>query len=70
VSRNFNPRWVVDCRNCLASFTHSEVGRDRKLIDYLTPTAPELPPGGQEMVCPTCKTKALYTGHDLRYRYK
>src|SRR5580700_8812288 len=25
-----NPRWVVDCRNCLASFTHSEVAKERK----------------------------------------
>lgn len=61
---------MVDCRNCLASFTHSEVGRDRKLVDYLVPTAPELPQGGQEMECPSCKTKALYTSQDLRYRYK
>jgi hypothetical protein len=70
VSRNFNPRWVVDCRNCLASFTHSEVGRDRRLIDYLVPTAPQLPADGQEMECPSCKSKAVYTGQDLRYRYK
>ena len=70
VTRNFNPRWVVDCRNCLASFTHSEVGRDRALIDYLIPTAPALPQDGQEMVCPACKTRALYTSQDFRYRYK
>jgi hypothetical protein len=69
VSRNFNPRWVVDCRNCLAIFTHSEVGRERKLIDYLVPTAPQLPPDGQEMECPSCKARALYTGRDLHYRY-
>ncbi len=70
VTRNSNPRWVVDCRNCLASFTHSEIGRDRKLVDYLIPTAPALPQGGQEMECPSCKTKALYTSRDLRYRYR
>jgi len=70
LSRHFTPRWVVDCRNCLASFTHSEVGRDRRLIDYLVPTAPRLPPEGQEMECPSCKRKAVYTGQDLRYRYK
>ena len=63
-----NPRWVVDCQNCLASFTHSEVGKERKLIDYLLPTAPEIPLAGQEMECPSCKTKALYTRRDLRYR--
>lgn len=70
VTRNFNPRWVVDCRKCLASFTHSEVGPDRALIDYLIPTAPALPRDGQEMVCPACKASALYTSQDLRYRYK
>lgn len=69
LSRNFNPRWVVDCRNFLLSFTHSEVGRERKLIDHLIPTSPELPSGGQEMECPSCKSKATYTGQDLRFRY-
>jgi hypothetical protein len=49
---------------------HSEVGEDRKLVDYLVPAAPELTAGGQEMVCPCCKTKAVYTGHNLRYRYR
>jgi hypothetical protein len=63
------PRWVVDCRNCLASFTHSEVGRDRQLKDYLSPTAPELQPAGEEMECPSW-TKAIYTHKDLRYLLK
>jgi len=61
------PKWVIDCRNCLVSFIHSEVGRDRNLSDYLRPTAPEFPSVGQEMECPACKTKAIYTRHDLRY---
>ena len=65
---NPRPRRVIDCRNCLASFTHSEVGKDRKLIDYLLPTAPEFPPAGEELECPSCKTKAIYTRRDLRYR--
>jgi len=60
---------VVDCRNCLAIFTHSEVGAERKLIDYLIPTAPKLPQDGQEMEYPSCKTRALYTRRDLQYRY-
>jgi hypothetical protein len=66
----FNPRWIVDCRNCLASFTHSQVGRDRKLIDYLIPTAPELPASGQEMECPACKTKSIYMHQDLRFQLR
>jgi hypothetical protein len=67
MGRQPNSRWVVDCRNCFASFTHSEVGKERKLIDYLFPAAPEIPLVGQEMECPSCKTKALYTRRDLRY---
>jgi hypothetical protein len=63
-----NPRWVAQCRSCLASFTQSEVGKERKLIDYLFPTAPEIPLAGQEIECPSCKTKALYTRRDLSYR--
>ena len=70
VDPNFSPRWVVNCRNCLASFTHSQVGKARLLADYLSPTAPELPPGGQEMECPSCKTSAIYTQKDLNFRLK
>ena len=69
MERKPNPRWVIDCRNCLGTFTHSEVGKDRKLIDYLFPTSPEFPPEGAEMECPACKTKAIYTRQDLRYRF-
>jgi hypothetical protein len=62
-----NPRWVIDCRACLASFVHSEVGSDRRLVDYLYPTAPEIPVDGIELECPSCKTRNLYTSRDLRY---
>lgn len=68
MTRNPNPRWIVNCRNCLASFTHSEVGKDRKLNDYLFPTAPEFSSAGEEMECPSCKTKAIYAREDLQYR--
>jgi hypothetical protein len=64
---NRNPRWVIDCRNCLASFAHSEIGEARTLNDYLSPTKPEFPLAGQEMECPSCKTKATYMRHELRY---
>jgi hypothetical protein len=68
MNRSPTPKWVIDCRKCLASFTHSEVGRERKLIDYLFPTAPEFPPDGEEIECPSCKSKAVYTPRDLRFR--
>src|ERR1700733_5741103 len=47
MNRKPQARWVVDCRYCLGSFTHSEVGRARRLIDHLCPTAPEFPPDGE-----------------------
>ena len=62
-----NPRWVVDCRSCIATFTHSEIGDGRTLSDYLFPTKPEFPSAGQELECPSCKTKATYMRHELRY---
>jgi hypothetical protein len=62
-----NPRWVIDCRKCLVSFTHSEIGEARTLKDYLYPTKPEFPSGGQELECPSCKTKAIYMRHEVRY---
>ena len=70
MTRNPNLRWIVNCRNCLASFTHSEIGKDRKLNDYLFPTAPEFSSAGEEMECPSCKTKAIYTREDLQYRLR
>jgi hypothetical protein len=68
MGRKPNPRWVIDCRTRLASITHSEIGKDRRLIDYLIPAAPEIPSNGQEMVCPSCKTRATYTRRDLHYQ--
>jgi DNA-directed RNA polymerase subunit RPC12/RpoP len=38
------------------------------MIDYLFPTAPEFPQAGEEIECPSCKTKAIYERQDLRYR--
>jgi hypothetical protein len=67
MDRTPNPRWVIDCRNCRVTFIHSEIGKDRTLIDYLHPTAPAFPENGKEMECPSCKTKAVYTSKDLRY---
>jgi len=62
------PKWVIECRSCLVSFIHSEVGQDRAVVDYLHPTAPKFPSLGKELECPSCKTKALYHPKDLRYR--
>jgi hypothetical protein len=66
-----------------AQKSHSEMGhrlselsrdlrslRDRtgqKLIDYLHPTKPEFPAEGTELECPSCRTKAVYMRHELRY---
>jgi hypothetical protein len=68
MERNTNPRWVIDCRNCRATFIHSEIGVDRKLNDYLYPTKPEFPAEGTELECPSCRTKAIYERTDLRYK--
>jgi hypothetical protein len=64
------PRWRIDCRHCLESFTHSYVGRPRKLEDYLHPTEPDFPAGGVELECPGCKTKAVYQATEVRYQFK
>jgi len=64
------PRWRVDCKTCLESFTHSPVGKSRQLEDYLHPTEPEFPSGGLELTCPRCKTTATYQVSDIRYEHK
>ena len=64
------PRWRVDCKTCLESFTHSPVGKSRRLEDYLHPTEPEFPSGGLELTCPRCKITATYQASDIRYYLK
>ena len=63
----FNPRWVIDCWYCLASFIHSEIWAAETLGDH--PTKPEFPATGLELECPYCKNKAIYTREDLRHRH-
>jgi hypothetical protein len=67
MARSPNPKWVIDCRNCHATITHSEIGSECKLIDYLFLTKPEFPIEGTELECPACRVKAVYTQTDLRY---
>jgi len=61
-----SPRWVIDCRHCLQSFSHTEIGKT--LTDYMLPIKPEIRPGGEEIECPNCKTKSVYTRSELRYQ--
>jgi hypothetical protein len=68
MSQTTSSRWVVDCPNCLETFTHSEIGQNRTLADYMLPTAPDLPAGGTELECPSCKTKTTFTRRDLRFQ--
>jgi len=44
-----SPRWVIDCRHCLQSFSHTEIGKT--LTDYMLPIKPEIRPGGEEIEC-------------------
>jgi hypothetical protein len=62
-----NPRWVIDCRNCRETFVHSEIGSDRRLVDYLYPTKPEFPTEGAELERPCCQNRGVYKRTDLRY---
>jgi len=64
------PRWQVDCRNCLQSFTHSYLGKSRNLEDYLHPTEPNFPAEGLELTCPRCETTAVYKLSNIRFYLK
>lgn len=65
------PRWVLECSQCKAEFTHSEIsGSGYNSFDpfTLTATKPELPASGVTIVCPNCKSSAVYQRYELVYR--
>jgi len=63
------PRWIVYCPKCNYEILHSDVPKDGKLDPYVgTVQKPELPPEGQELECPNCKTNAVFQRHQLVYR--
>jgi len=64
-------RWVLECADCKAEFTHSEIsGSGYMSIDPFTLTAnkPEFPEGGVSAVCPSCNATAVYERYQLLYR--
>jgi hypothetical protein len=63
------PSWNLTCQNCSKSFTHSKL-EEANLLNYNLPRKPEFPAEGQELECPSCKTKARYQQSDLRYDSK
>lgn len=65
------PRWVLDCPECQATFTHSEI----KVPDGLTGARrnwfgdkPVFPETGSRVECPNCKKSSVYQRHQLVYR--
>ncbi len=58
--------WVLSCKNCNKTFSHSEVGGS--LADHFLPQRPEFPAGGLEQECPHCNTTAVYQQHELTYQ--
>jgi hypothetical protein len=64
-------RWVLECAQCKAEFTHSEIPQSGYVNPdpfTLTPTKPELPASGVTTVCPNCNGAAFYQRHQLLYR--
>ena len=49
------------------AFTHSTIGKARRLEDYVAPTEPALPATGTELTCPHCGAKNIYFLTDLKY---
>ena len=61
------PHWDVSCKKCARAFTHSPIGKARKLQDYVAPTEPAFPVRGAELECPHCGANNIYFLTDLRY---
>jgi hypothetical protein len=60
-------RWVLNCPQCEAEFTHSKIG-DQRLVDYYLPAKPGFPKEGLAMECPNCHKSSVFYRHQLAYR--
>jgi endogenous inhibitor of DNA gyrase (YacG/DUF329 family) len=63
---------VLDCPDCKAEFTHSEI-TEIESHSTLNPftgllAKPEFPGDGLRLECPNCKKNSLYWRHQLVYR--
>jgi hypothetical protein len=63
---------MLDCPNCNAEFTHSEIDLRRE-TSPLDPFAwivdkPKIPEAGILLECPNCKKVSLYKRHQFMYR--
>jgi len=64
-------RWVLECSECKAEFTHSEISESGYSVRdpfTMTATKPEFPADGVTAVCPSCNGTAVYQRHELLYR--
>lgn len=50
--------WGLACKNCRATFTHSQI--PDTLADYFLPTRPVFPPEGLRCECLNCKAESTY----------
>ena len=61
------PAWILICPKCNSEFQHSQVS-DVGMASLSLPAKPEIPPTGNECVCPNCGHSAVYQRTDLMYR--
>jgi hypothetical protein len=62
------PRWVLDCPECNAKFTHTELIATESVPanDVLrVAPKPEFPEGGLELECPNCKVMSAFQRREL-----
>lgn len=63
-------RWVLNCRNCGAEFTHNQISDTSPSVrdPFLSVAKPEFPVGGERVVCPGCKGTFVYQRYELVFQ--
>ena len=66
------PRWMLQCPNCMHSFTHSKI--DPAIVEeafrdpFRILPRPTFASDGEKHPCPHCKGESIFQRHDLYYR--
>lgn len=61
------PTWVLACVKCNFKFEYSQIG-DVGMSSWRASVKPDIPPEGNECVCPNCGHNAIYNRTDLVYQ--
>jgi hypothetical protein len=66
------PRWMLRCPECSRNFTHTQIElaviEEARRDPFGILPRPTFAPGGENHVCPGCKTESVFQRQQLFYR--